>query len=263
VIQLCSESGCAKPTRTRGLCKTHYNRTLPSYGAPPRDLERRRASWRAKNHRRRASVRGGDFTAEDERAMRARTNRCPMSNCGRKLTDRPFLPNSKELDHIVPRHVFGTHTHGNVRIICRECNEKRPKDGSDYIGQVSLWAQAHDLVGTRPVRGVCACGSRKVKSRCHECRPLRGHGRRPTRKLDGQRAAELRVEGWQWVDIARELGFTPSSAGVMARKYGAPEVIAQWPPDDPHCQTCGIYLPRGGVGRPRKYCAQCRPPAVT
>lgn len=255
----CTEPGCVKPPRTRGLCKTHYNRTLPSYGAPPRDIERRRASWRAKNHRRRTSVRGGDFTAEDERELRRRTKRCPMPGCGRTLTDEPFLPNSKELDHIIPRHMFGTHSHGNVRIICRECNQGRPKDGSDYAGPVTLWAQDHDLVGSRPVKGVCACGSRKVKGRCNVCRPAT----LPRRSADGQRAAELRAQGWQWADIAHEVGSTPSSAAALARRYGAPEVVAQWPADDPHCQACGTTLPRGGVGRPRKYCAQCRPPTVT
>ncbi|WP_176737962.1 HNH endonuclease [Micromonospora inyonensis] len=68
--------------------------------------------------------------------MKAR--RCPL--CAVRMTDQPYLPASKELDHIVPLGVGGTHTIGNVRIICRACNLKRPKDGGDYAGPVTLFA---------------------------------------------------------------------------------------------------------------------------
>lgn len=102
----------------------------------------RRASWRAKNHRRRTQGRVGFdvVTASFEQALRVRARRCPM--CAVLMTSYPFLPNSKELDHIVPLNTGGTHTVGNVRIICRSCNLARPKDGSDYTGPVTLWALA-------------------------------------------------------------------------------------------------------------------------
>lgn len=61
--------------------------------------------------------------------------------CGVYMTNKPNRPNSKHLDHIVPLNQGGTHTHGNVRIICADCNLRRPKDGSDYTGQITLWAQ--------------------------------------------------------------------------------------------------------------------------
>jgi 5-methylcytosine-specific restriction endonuclease McrA len=60
------------------------------------------------------------------------------------MSDKPQLPNSKELDHIVPLGVGGTHTVGNVRIICRDCNLRRPKDGSDYVGPIALWAHVDE-----------------------------------------------------------------------------------------------------------------------
>jgi len=135
VAQYCSEPGCVRPRDARGLCKTHWAK---AYGH--RDIEKVRANWRAKNHRRRTLGRMGDVTAKDEQAMRLKAKRCPL--CRVKLTDVPLLPNSKELDHIVPRAAGGTHTHGNVRIICRDCNVRRPSDGSDYFGPVTLWAQA-------------------------------------------------------------------------------------------------------------------------
>lgn len=81
--------------------------------------------------------------------MRKRVRTCPL--CGVRLTARPNLPNSKHLDHIIPVAAGGTHTHGNVRIICAACNLRRPKDGSDYSGPVTLWAQGPVPVG-RPDR---------------------------------------------------------------------------------------------------------------
>lgn len=71
--------------------------------------------------------------------MRRCARTCPL--CSVRLTGKPGLPHSKELDHIIPVSVGGTHTIGNVRIICRQCNQRRPKDGSDYSGPVTLWAQ--------------------------------------------------------------------------------------------------------------------------
>jgi 5-methylcytosine-specific restriction endonuclease McrA len=109
---------------------------------PGLDPEVRRASWRAKNHRRRVKCRAefDEVTADFERNLRTQTRRCPL--CKVWMTSKPYLPNSKELDHIVPRNAGGTHTLGNVRIICRTCNIGRPKDGSDYTGPVTLWALA-------------------------------------------------------------------------------------------------------------------------
>lgn len=54
-----------------------------------------------------------------------------MPGCGVKMTDVPMLWNSKELDHVVPIAIGGTHSLDNVRIICRRCNNLRPSDGSD------------------------------------------------------------------------------------------------------------------------------------
>lgn len=46
--------------------------------------------------------------------------------CGAVLNyDRPLLPNSAEVDHIVPHHKGGADTRDNARILCRDCNIKR------------------------------------------------------------------------------------------------------------------------------------------
>lgn len=122
---------------------------LTKAGKPPgRDPEKVRANARAKNHRRRARLRG-DVTPDYDRALRKAARTCPL--CSVRLTDVPYVPHSKELDHIIPINVGGTHTIGNVRIICRLCNQKRPHDGSDFVGQPTLWATDPEVI-LKPVR---------------------------------------------------------------------------------------------------------------
>jgi 5-methylcytosine-specific restriction endonuclease McrA len=136
----CAEPGCPKPLRKRGLCSTHYNKATGHYFvAAEKDPERERARLRIKTYRRKDWARLTDITPEYEMALRTTAKRCPL--CAVKLVNEPYLPNSKELDHIVPKGAGGTHTIGNVRIICRACNIARPKDGSDYTGPVTLWAE--------------------------------------------------------------------------------------------------------------------------
>ncbi len=122
------------------MCSTHYNISRGCYiGSFQKDPARERARLRIKTHRRRDWSRTTDITPEIEMAMRAKAKRCPICRIG--LVDEPYQSRSKELDHIIPKGVGGTHTIGNVRIICRACNITRPKDGSDYTGPVTLWAQ--------------------------------------------------------------------------------------------------------------------------
>jgi 5-methylcytosine-specific restriction endonuclease McrA len=95
-----------------------------------------------KNHVRRVSYQAqfDRVTAQYESQLRAKVRKCPL--CSVRMTEEPKLPASKELDHIVPLNAGGTHTIGNVRIICRTCNRNRPLDGSDYAGPVTLWAMS-------------------------------------------------------------------------------------------------------------------------
>lgn len=164
-----------------------------------RDPEKLKANYRAKNHRRRTKMRmSSDVTPAYERSLRAKAKKCPL--CWVKLTDIPGQPASKELDHIVPINVGGTHTVGNVRIICRKCNGRRPYDGSDFTGQLTLWATDPDVVVKQPKpkkaklpkvvrvpkppkpkpqpRPCRACGTEIVpegrgrpRSYCEQCRP--------------------------------------------------------------------------------------------
>jgi len=216
--------------RNQRFCSTRCR--LAHCQRPERQADLR-SQWRRKNHQRRAVARWTDLSAGVERALRAKARRCPL--CSVVMIDVPQQPNSKELDHIIPIGVGGTHTLGNVRIICRSCNLRRPKDGSDFLGQPTLWAQDREVAAALPSRKrascarVCAgCGQPKPAGRaqCYACLPKRGI----PRQEDGRRAAELRADGMKWQDIADALGFRNTGAAyVCAEKWGAAEVIARWP----------------------------------
>lgn len=126
------------------MCRTHYNQAYygpdgPGYGRRDGNPVLAKARHRAKTHLRKAAGRFGDLSPSYEAEMRAKARRCLL--CKVRMIEMPYQPASKELDHIVPLNVGGTHTVGNVRIICRACNLARPKDGSDYTGPVTLWAE--------------------------------------------------------------------------------------------------------------------------
>lgn len=184
-----------------------------------------------------------DITAAQELAMRQRARKCPL--CDVRMTDKPHLPNSKELDHILPVNQGGTHTHGNVRIICRKCNQSRPKDGSDYTGMLTLWAQGPAPV-SRPDRrlppalGTCLKGlhpwipsnvkvrndGRETCAACYEARQQRRLN--PPRQCKcgtlfqasgkqfmcpacidaaAHKAAELHASGLTWEQVAEQVGY--------------------------------------------------------
>lgn len=177
---------------------------------------RRRSHYVNKNHRRRSEGRlWGDVTNAYEANLRSRARSCPLCRC--RLTDRPTLPNSKELDHILPIVAGGTHTIGNVRIICRACNVRRPHDGSDYQGTLTLWAEDPDIArgfwlarhAPKPSsvcksrqRPRCACGEALRDGRCPRCR--------------ARRAAEMRAAGDGWQTIADSLGYANTSGPYLA-----------------------------------------------
>jgi hypothetical protein len=77
---------------------------------------RRHARYSRKNYTRRTALRDTDITAAWIGKLRRETGQCPM--CSVRLTDKADQPNSKHLDHIIPVVIGGTHTMGNVRIIC-------------------------------------------------------------------------------------------------------------------------------------------------
>ena len=133
----------------------------------------------------------------------------------------------------------GTHTHGNTRIVCRWCNRHRPHDGSDFTGQVTLWAQDPGWVA-RPRRPgghrnttTCRKGlhpwpeSAVVLWGLKQCGPcleaVKGEGyisrigtrrkrvRGEAERLEmGRRMREMQAAGMGVRAIARELGYRDS-----------------------------------------------------
>lgn len=167
---------------------------------------------RNKRHVRRAVERTSDITPAYEAALRSRTRKCRL--CSTYMTSKPGQPNSKHLDHVVPLNVGGTHTIGNVRIICRTCNLARPKDGSDYTGPVTLWAQVPDVMmpapkpapkvkpeARPPIMVTCGCGVQ------FERRNLNHQHCRDCLVRIGQQAAALRAGGVPWKEVAERVGY--------------------------------------------------------
>lgn len=235
-----------------------------------KDPARARAQRRNRENMKRASV--SDVSAQQEMAMRQRVRKCPL--CGVSMSSKPHLPNSKELDHIVPINQGGTHTHGNVRIICRKCNQGRPKDGSDYIGQVTLFAQDPDPAVSRK-RTTCGNGLHPWvpenivirsdgKRRCGLCaREFWQKARRATPHhcqcgasfiapgntfmcpacIDaaGRRAAELHAGGLSWPQVAAKVGYTTAEgARYAAKRIGyQPPTRERRVPQRRVCADCG------------------------
>src|SRR6185437_7889228 len=115
--KICAE--CGQPFIAR---QPHYICCGPNCTAA-RKRKRSNASTPRTRHKRsvrRSVSRTTDITPAEEEVMRLLARTCPLCRC--RMTDEPRRSNSKELDHIVPLIMFGTHTHGNVRIICRDCN---------------------------------------------------------------------------------------------------------------------------------------------
>jgi catechol 2,3-dioxygenase-like lactoylglutathione lyase family enzyme len=231
----CAESDCDEPIkRGSSRCGRHTRLRWPE------NPEKAKARHRARTHRRKTVGRHSDVTPEYEQVLRAKAKRCPL--CKVRMVKEPYLPASKELDHIVPLNVGGTHTIGNVRIICRTCNITRPHDGSDYAGPVTLWAEQPGFVvvvaqpkGRKPA--LCQCGTPKVEGRCWTCDPSHARGRRDIHgnpltveqaQERGRTAARMRADGVKWQDIADELGFGGAGSAYLAvQKYGDPEVVAR------------------------------------
>jgi len=143
---------------------------------------------RAKNYLRRTAERLTDITPEYERQLRAKAKRCPICQC--RLTRGRYGDSSKHLDHIIPICQGGTHTIGNVRIICQLCNLRRPKDGSDYQGPVTLWAQDLNAVPYTPPQPKPKPEPIRYTYQCKHCGTV-GESKNRRREICDARACRL------------------------------------------------------------------------
>jgi len=54
------------------------------------------------------------------------------------MNDIRYSPAAKHVDHIKPLCIGGLHTRDNVRVICQDCNLRRPRNGSDVVVNFEL-----------------------------------------------------------------------------------------------------------------------------
>lgn len=131
---ICTEPGCQKPHRARGLCSTHYNNAhVPDrHRRWPGDPELRRRSLRRKTQARRAATRGVEVERVDRDVVGERDGwRCGI--CRRQVKKRLAWPHPKSpsLDHVIPLSEHGPHTYANCRIAHLDCNTKRSNRGGN------------------------------------------------------------------------------------------------------------------------------------
>lgn len=247
-----------------------------------------RAAERNREHIERAAV--SDITARQEAEMRRNARNCPL--CKVEMVSEPNQPASKELDHILPINQGGTHTLGNVRIICRQCNQRRPKDGSDYTGQLTLWAQGPVPVGRpdgRANRLTCrkglhpwvpenitiqvgkklckACLDAKERARTdlHQCAcgamfaaPGRTAMCPECITAAAHRAAELHATGLTWVEVAAQVGYeSGTGAWYAAKRIGYVAEPKPAPPKPAKLCACGAPIPPGARGKNHSTCDDC------
>ncbi|MCI1635195.1 HNH endonuclease [Bifidobacterium sp.] len=119
--KICSEGGCCRHVRARGMCNMHYKRLLRAEGKlrDPWD-ERRRKNYEKRRARKNSNGPVEDFTNLDiyER------DKWHCGICGLKVDEDLAYPDpmSASLDHIVPLSKGGMHTRKNVQLAHLRCN---------------------------------------------------------------------------------------------------------------------------------------------
>jgi 5-methylcytosine-specific restriction endonuclease McrA len=156
----CTEPGCGRPLRARGLCSTHYNRahrpgnhdrrptscvvcgqvverftdrcrspccspecrTLLQHGAAT--VESYDWALAAIKRARKAGCQVIDRVERDAVLMRD-GYACYLCGIDTSIATSPFDPGSATVDHVVPLSKGGEHTMANVRCACLGCNSSK------------------------------------------------------------------------------------------------------------------------------------------
>lgn len=120
----CSEPGCERPVRARGVCKMHYRRDARADGREKSDpwSPRRREAY----HRRLARK----FAPGSERVNRLEVFErdewaCAICNTQVDPTLSYPDPMSASLDHRIPLAKGGEHTYNNSQCTHLFCNESK------------------------------------------------------------------------------------------------------------------------------------------
>lgn len=83
---------------------------------------------------RRNLIKESDITIDWLKDFVKNSSFCELCKC--ELKNYKGHPESRQLDHIIPVNIGGTHTKDNVRYLCRTCNLRRPKNGSDLNKEI-------------------------------------------------------------------------------------------------------------------------------
>lgn len=170
------------------------------------EIVKRNRAVRNKNlmHRRRHAKRHSDLRPSDLRRLLSSRTYCPI--CRKRMTDERG-PHQKHIDHIVPMAIAGTHTLGNVRVICARCNVARPFDGSDLVGhQPTLWAA--ETSAAKQVALIEQANRSRSATRLKE---IKRRGRAECRRIEADLAYLWRLNGASWAEVVNRFGF--ASAG--------------------------------------------------
>ena len=121
----CSENGCGRPVRARGMCSMHYHRwRRMTVGEPnPAWDERRRANYELRRARKKTNGPVEKFMNTDVFTRDGWI--CGI--CG-ELVDKNLVwpdPMSASLDHIIPLSRGGPHTLNNVQLAHLSCNTRK------------------------------------------------------------------------------------------------------------------------------------------
>lgn len=108
----------ANPDRLQAQRTRYYEANI--------DEVKARSKRQKYEHRAHIKLIGTDIDAAFLRELRETVTCCPLCDAGFTYEDHvaPTYPN---LDHIVPVAHGGPHTRDNVRLICRQCNVRRPR----------------------------------------------------------------------------------------------------------------------------------------
>lgn len=136
--EICQRYLLLHPDKRRESCHKYYEKNKERIAEKAKEYRKsqaRKMTVRNYKHKRRSKEKNTDITKRWLLDLMARTRECMICDC--ELTDE-----NRQLDHIKPLSVDGTHTKDNVRFVCKKCNQTRPKDGSDEHKNAQLFVEA-------------------------------------------------------------------------------------------------------------------------